>query len=37
MLMFRDRGWHPAGAVVAALGFAFGQLQRPGASSMSAR
>ncbi len=24
MLMFRDRGWHPAGAVVAALGFAFG-------------
>ncbi len=24
MLFFRDRGWHPAGAVVAALAFAFG-------------
>lgn len=24
MLVFRDRGWHPAGAVVAALSFAFG-------------
>ncbi len=23
-LLFRDRGWHPAGAVVAALAFAFG-------------
>ncbi|QEL25770.1 glycosyltransferase family 39 protein [Bosea sp. F3-2] len=24
VLIFRDRGWHPAGAVVAALSFAFG-------------
>ncbi|MHB2165968.1 hypothetical protein [Alsobacter sp. R-9] len=24
VLLFRDRGWHPAGAVVAALAFAFG-------------
>lgn len=24
VLVFRDRGWHPAGAVVAALSFAFG-------------
>jgi hypothetical protein len=24
MLWFRDRGWHPAGAVIAALAFAFG-------------
>lgn len=24
LLIFRDRGWHPAGAVVAALAFAFG-------------
>ncbi|SDF79853.1 hypothetical protein [Bosea robiniae] len=24
VLIFRDRGWHPAGAVVAALAFAFG-------------
>jgi hypothetical protein len=24
MLMFRDRGWHPAGAIVAALAFAYG-------------
>ena len=24
MLFFRDRGWHPAGALVAALAFAFG-------------
>jgi hypothetical protein len=24
ILIFRDRGWHPAGAVVAALAFAFG-------------
>ncbi len=24
MLLFRDRGWHPAGALVAALAFAFG-------------
>ena len=24
MLFFRDRGWHPAGAIVAALAFAFG-------------
>jgi hypothetical protein len=24
MLMFRDRNWHPAGAIVAALAFAFG-------------
>ncbi|MDB5642241.1 MAG: hypothetical protein JWN07_1558 [Hyphomicrobiales bacterium] len=24
MLHFRDRGWHPAGAIVAALSFAFG-------------
>ncbi|MEO8651335.1 MAG: hypothetical protein ABI391_03465 [Hyphomicrobiaceae bacterium] len=24
LMLFRDRGWHPAGAIVAALGFAFG-------------
>ena len=24
MARFRDRGWHPAGALVAALAFAFG-------------
>ncbi len=24
LLLFRDRGWHPAGAIVAALAFAFG-------------
>lgn len=24
VLMFRDKGWHPAGAIVAALAFAFG-------------
>ena len=24
LMFFRDRGWHPAGAVVAGLGFAFG-------------
>ncbi len=24
LLLFKDRGWHPAGAIVAALGFAFG-------------
>lgn len=24
IMLFRDRGWHPAGALVAALGFAFG-------------
>lgn len=24
LALFRDRGWHPAGAIVAALGFAFG-------------
>lgn len=24
LMFFRDRGWHPAGAIVAALGFAFG-------------
>lgn len=24
MMLFRDRGWHPAGGLVAALGFAFG-------------
>ncbi len=24
ILLFKDKGWHPAGAIVAALGFAFG-------------